>query len=132
MSNSFARKRKLTPEEMMALREQSYTYAQIAELSGVSKQTVYNLIGKTDIGKVRPITETQCVYPNLRKWMNDNHISRMELTRRIYGNIPGGRTYRRAMHFLYGKGGNVTINKPFLDKLLEVTGLTYEQLFATN
>lgn len=131
MSTTFVKKRKITPEEMQALRAQGYSYAKIADVSGISRQMVHCLIGKTDIGKVRPITEKQCVYPSLRKWMNDNHISRMELARRVYGNT-GGRNYQRVNDFITARSGIRTLHKPFLDKLLEITGLTYEQLFAKN
>lgn len=124
----YQKKRKITISEMQSLREQGYTYQKIADISGLSKQRVSQLIGKTNYGHSKPLTEEQCVYPNLRKWMNENRVCRMELTRRMYNNMHG-RAYQHVSIFLKG----VTyIHKPFLDKLLKITGMTYEELFAEN
>ena len=121
---------KLSREEMQELRNNGYTYIQIAEIGGVSKQRVFQLIGKTSARFVKPITEANCIYPNLRNWMNNNHISRMELVRQMYGEVLP-QAYGRVRAFLNGDV-HMHINKYMLDRILKVTGLTYEQLFADN
>lgn len=124
------KKCKLTIREMKTLRDEGYNYEKIADASGVSRQRVFQLIGGTRHKTPKPLTETECVYPNLRKYLNENKISRMSLTRQMYGEVTS-RQYNRLNKFLNGTT-YVYINKHMLDRILSVTGLTYEQLFANN
>lgn len=124
------KKCKLTIREMKAMRDEGYSYAKIADACGVSKQRVFQLIGGIHHKTPRLLTETECVYPNLRKYMNENKISRMSLARQIYGEVTS-RHYERLNKFLNGTT-YVYINKHMLDRILSITGLTYEQLFANN
>ena len=112
------------------MRDEGYSYAKIADACGVSKQRVFQLIGGIHHKTPKLLTETECVYPNLRKYMNENKISRMSLARQIYGEVTS-RHYERLNKFLNGTT-YVYINKHMLDRILSITGLTYEQLFANN
>lgn len=70
-------------------RAQGMTYEQISKKYGVSRQRIHQIIGgDTDRVKnyFRTLTEKDCIYPNLRKWMNDNKVSKVELSRRIFKN----------------------------------------------
>lgn len=108
-----------------AEREKGLTYRQIAEKHGVSFQTVAQACGKSDASKFRAFTESDCVYPNLRKWLNDNKVSRYEFIRRV------GLCADSATSCTFGKyfRGKHYPNKQTIDKMLRVTGLTYEELF---
>lgn len=126
----FFPKCKLSRTEMQTMRDEGYNYAQIAEAAGVTRQRIFQLIGGEQKNRTpKPLTETECVYPKLRKWMNDNHVSRTELTRRLHNGVGNPRAYERLNCFLNGTTRQI-IRKPFIDSILEVTGLTYEQLFA--
>ena len=115
-------------ELMRADRAQGMTYKQISEKYGISKQRVQQIVGGgTDRVKAcfRGITEKDCIYPNLRKWMNDNKVSKAELCRRLFGNSHP-QLQDRARAWLNGRNHPSKLN---IDRLIEVTGLTYEELF---
>lgn len=115
--------------EMIEMRENGYTYHEIGKAFGISRQRVQTLIGGQMKSHFRRTTPEDCIYPNLRKWMNDNRITRAELCRRLYGDThPNNRA--KCCEFL--KGINQRASKRTIDKYLSVTGLTYEELFATE
>ena len=113
-------------KDMRKLRESGVTYAEIANKYGISKQRVYQLIGGKDEKLFKPITTERCVYGGLRKWMNDNKVCVSELTRKIYGNYAPN-SYERVKERLNGK---CQFTKTYIDKILEITGLTYEEAFG--
>lgn len=108
-----------------AEREKGLTYRQIAEKHGVSFQTVAQACSKSDASKFRAFTESDCVYPNLRKWLNDNKVSRCEFIKRV------GLCANNSASTIFGNyfRGKHYPNKQTIDKMLRVTGLTYEELF---
>lgn len=113
-------------EEMVRMRQNGATYAEIAKRFGVSKQRVSMILGQADGAKFKPFTPERCVYPILRKWPNDNKVSVAELTRRMYGNASANNhKYVRVIL----RGCSKDIRKPTIDKLIKATGLKYEQLF---
>ena len=106
-----------------AAREAGETYDAIAKRFGVSRQAVwYSLNGKRK--PWQDITLAECIYPNLRGWMNDNRVSVPELAKRVTGDRDG----RASVHKWIA--GYTNPNKKNIDKLLSVTGLTYEEMFA--
>ena len=111
-------------EWMLSLRECGLTYKEIGEVTGTSKQRVFQLIGKIDKAKFKPITEEQCIYDGLRDWMNKNRISRRELARMMWGAFMSS-CYDRLKRWL--KGTEMTMY--IINKILTATGLTYEQAF---
>ena len=106
-------------------RESGKSVAEIAKMYGVSYQTVAQVTAKRNIGYFKHYTEKNCVYPHLRKWLNDNKVTRHEFMRRM-GMITSGTNATRITH--YFKGRNYP-TKETIDKFLQVTGLTYEELF---
>ena len=120
-------KRTLTIKEMKALREQGYTYDQIARISGVSKARVFSLVGKGNPIYIRALTEKECIYPALRQWMTANQISRMELTRQMQNGVAVPYFSTRLSRILRGEQEP---RKTEIDKLLSITQMTYEQLFT--
>lgn len=97
---------------------------EIAEKYGVSHQAVSNATAKRN-GYFKHYTEENCVYPNLRKWLNDNRVTRSEFVRRM-GLPPHPNSNTRISAYFAGKNHP---SKKIIDKLLEVTGMTYEELF---
>ncbi len=110
----------------LAARESGMSYREIAEMFGVSFQRVAQVCGKYNPHRFQFITETGCIYPNWRKWMNDNKVSRYELVRRM-GLITSQTEFVNRMSD-YMRGVSEP-KKWFIDKLLEATGMTYEVLF---
>ena len=107
-------------------REAGMTYSEIARKHGVSEQYAAQVCGKSCPGRFHVIKKESCIYPNLRKWMNENRCSRYELVRRMgYEALPGNSA--RLSEYM---AGNNQPRKPYIDKLLKATGMTYEVLFA--
>ena len=114
-------------KQMQMLRDQGLKHKEIAEKFGCSRQYVAMVCSKCDPAYFIPIGE-ECVYPNLRKWMNENKVSRKEFLRRM-GLTPHNTNYDRFNSYITGKNH---ARKPYIDKMLEVTGFTYEELFHTE
>ena len=63
--------------------------SEIAAKYGVSYQAVAQGCARCDPSRFKPYTAEEVVYTNLRKWLNDNNVSRKEFVRRL-GVIPYG------------------------------------------
>lgn len=111
-------------EWMLSLRECGLTYKEIGEVTGTSKQRVFQLIGKIDKARFKPITEELCIYDGLRNWMNENRVSRAEFTRMMWGSLHQV-NHQRLREWLKGKG----MTMYSINKILAATGLTYEEAF---
>ena len=110
----------------LADRARGMTYSEIAKKHGVTKQRVAQVCAQHNESKFRKITEDQCVYANLRQWMNSNMVCRTELLRRI-GTMPYGSSYNGFRNLLLGRGSPT---KHMIDALIRVTGMSYEEIFA--
>ena len=109
-----------------AERESGLTYKQIAEKYGVSVQCVQQACAKHSPAHYR--YNNTCIYPVLRKWMNDNKCCLAELLRRMgLTTHPGN--YDRLVRILSGRS---ELKKSDIDILLRVTGMTYEELFRED
>ncbi len=109
-------------------REAGKSVTEIAKMYGVSSQTVSQAIAKIRKGYFKHYTEESCVYPNLRKWLNDNRVTRSEFMRRM-GMPPSSVNSARISSYFRGR---VYPTKATIDKFLEVTGLTYEEFFQRD
>lgn len=112
-------------QEMLCMRNGGKNYSEIAQHFNISKQRVYQLIGNSNPSFFRHIQPTGCIYKGVRKWMNDNKVSVTEMTRRIYGNY-NPCSYSAVRNRLCGL---LDMNKKHIDKILQITGLTYEVAF---
>lgn len=113
--------------KMLELRREGWSLPAIAKNFGLSRQRVHQLIGKRDLQFFKMITEKQCVFKGLREWMNKKGVSRTELIRRIYGEHKYHPEISNRMYkYLTGRSD---MKKSFIDKILEVTGLSYEECF---
>ena len=114
-------------EKMHALRDMGLKYQDIAEMLGVSRQYVSAVCSKRNPAYFAPIDE-KCIYPNLRNWMNENKVTRKEFLFRM-GITVSGENYNRFGAYLRGENYP---RKPYIDKMLEITGMTYETMFYTE
>lgn len=109
-----------------AERESGLTYQQIADKYGVSKQVVQQACGKYTPHLYRPWTKERCIYVNLRRWLEENKITMSELLRRL-GRENLASNHAQINRYLKGKSNP---SKKSIDKFIEVTGLTYEELWV--
>lgn len=126
MRKTFNAERK---NKMLEMHEKGLSYQEIGKVFNISRQRVYMIIGGHFRVFFKPITSDECIYPNLRKWMNDNRVNRAELCRRLYDNF---QPHSLSVICNFLKGHNSYATKHFIDKCLKVTGLTYEELFETK
>ena len=112
----------------IAERDAGLTYAEIAKKHGVSLQCVAQTCARRGVGQFKPYTAEEVVYPNLRKWLNDNKVSRSEFIRRMGKALSSNTTSQLSGHFR-GKGFP---QKETIDMYIKITGLTYEQLWAKD
>lgn len=111
-------------EQILALRKQGLKHKEIAERLGISEQYSSQVCGAVYPMYATPVG-SECVYPNLREWMNENRVSRKEFLQRM-GLTVHQNNYDRLNSYMTGK---YYPRKPYIDKMLEVTGMTYETLF---
>ena len=115
-------------KQMILDREAGMTCMAIAEKHGVSYQRVQAVVGKYNPAYFQRIQESACIYPNLRRWMNDNKVGKRELLRRM-----GMEAYPRACQDLsIVMAGRKSPRKAYIDRMLQATGLTYEEMFYTE
>lgn len=62
--------------EMIAMHETGIPYKAIGEAFGISKQRVYQIIGNDSPGYFKTMAKEDCIYPNLRKWLNENRLTK--------------------------------------------------------
>lgn len=105
--------------------EKGLNYRQIAEKYGVSHQAVHCALAKHSPHLFKPLTQKQVIYPNLRRWMNENKVGKREFIRRMELSV-GGKTAQNLNDWFAGR---TYPNKKNIDLILKITGLTYEQLF---
>lgn len=111
--------------EMRELKKQGKTYQEIGNILGISRQRVHYLIGNKNEFLFKKILPNKCIYVGLRKWMNENKVCFSELTRQIYGHSnPNNQALVKKRI-----SGKTTFHKPFIDSILKITGLTYEEAF---
>lgn len=107
-------------------RNSGLTFQEIADKYGVSKQFVHQMCSESTDSLFRGWLKERCIYVNLRNWMNDNKISKKELLQRLGLEALSG-NYKRIGHYLKGE---CYPPKQMIDKFIEVTGLTYEELWV--
>ena len=110
--------------EIIQMRVDGFTLQQIADKYGCSKQCIsYKLssIAKRDNTRPKGIDEN-VIYPNLAKWMIDNRISRHVLAKEI-----GLSNLQCLTRRLYGE---LDFSMSEIKKLLEITGQSFDNLFA--
>lgn len=112
-------------QEKQALRDKGMTYQQIADHLGISYQAVANVLSKNNPRLFRFISESGCAYPNLRRWMNENKVGKRELLRRCGLAVAPGNVARLESYL----SGRVDLPKRTIDKILSVTGMSYEEVF---
>lgn len=113
-------------QRIIALRSQGMKYRDIAAQLGVYFQYVAIVCGQTNTYYFRAVSAEECIWPNLRRWMNENRICRNALLRRM-GFTTFGEHNMKLGRILKG---TQEPGKDWIDRLISATGLPYEVLFA--
>ena len=111
-----------------AERKKGRTYQDIANEYGVSRQMVYQACSPFETLRFRIIKPEDCVYVNIRNWLNSHRISRAKLLAML-GLEPMAETKYRIKVVLRGESEP---KKSLIDKLMILTGLSYEKLFERD
>jgi hypothetical protein len=109
-------------------RDKGKTYREIAEMYCITYQAVTIACAKAQDSKFRAWTKDRCIYPNLRNWLNENRVSMKEFKRRM-DNFPVGNAEGVLRAYFRGEAYP---QKKTIDKMLEVTGLTYEKFWEVD
>lgn len=112
--------------QMYKMRLEGYTLQEIANQFSVSKQRVAQILPPLKQGyrALRPDMLNKIVYPNLREWMRKNTC-----TTRMLCDMTGT-SYMSLFRGL--QNAKYELRKSTIDKILEVTGMTYEEAFALD
>jgi transcriptional regulator with XRE-family HTH domain len=112
-------------EDVRRLLLEGYTVKEIAEKLGVSKTRIYQITYSKLLRSFKEITPEMNIYPNWRKWMNENSVS-IRLHCELMGLDLNSTNYNNVHGWMRGR---CYPSKKNIDRILEATGLTYEQLF---
>ena len=105
-------------------RKLGMTYREIAAKYGVTFQSVQYACMRHEGGTFRYFQPDEVVYPNLRRWLNENLVTKAELARRL-----GMKPDKQISCWLSGK---TNPSHKTISKFIAATGMTFEQLFATE
>lgn len=100
------------------MHEKGMAYEEIADVFGVTKQRVWQLMTQPQGDGFRESTVRKIRYVGLRNWMLEHRINVSELERQCKGS--------RLHHCL---SGDCEPRKRTIDAILKVTGMTYEECF---
>lgn len=100
--------------------EKGMSYTKIAEKHGVSRQCVHQACTFEPKHKVKP---QACIFVNLRNWMNQMGISKVQLAEMSIA------CYSSLDRYLTGESD---IPKRVVDDLINLTGIPYEELFIVG
>ena len=117
--------------EMLKDRAAGMTYEQIGKKHGITRQRVGQICGQYNKYNFRVIKDDGCIYKNLRKWMNDNSMSRAELLQKIGFNSVSSNSVvmNNFRKMLLGKR---TMSEDVVGRLAVVTGMTYEAVLEVG
>lgn len=116
--------------EILEMHRNGYTYQQIADKYGITRQRAYSVVYNRMMQmKDENFAESvnKVIYPAIRKWMFENRITISGLHRIINPEVISDVDIRK---FLTEKNRKISIKT--LRKILETTGLTFEEAFPTE
>ena len=99
------------------MRLDGYTFQDIADKFGVSKQYIHSLFG----GRVSETLVNGCRYPNITGWMANNNMDVCGM-RHLLNDMD----YRGFRSRLFGK---TEFRLSEIKKILHITGMTFEKAF---
>ncbi len=107
---------------IIELRKKGLSYAKIGAAVGCSAQYAHYIAKRVNA----PTVGAECIFGGLKRWLDKNGVKICKLCTLLYGAACGDRIrwLRRKLE------GRTMWNKKEIDRILEITGLTYEEAFA--
>ena len=109
-------------------RKKGRTYQDIADGYGVSRQMVAQACSPFETLRFRVVKPEDCVYVNIRNFLNKKRMSRKTLVYAL-GLEPCTNNYYSINAVLRGQSDP---RKSLIDKLMILTGFSYQQLFERD
>lgn len=109
--------------EACSMRFDGVSLQEIADHFGVSKGRIHQITPRISTRSVRSYYNETFIYPNISRWMRENRISANNFSKMI------GVSQMTVSNNLRGK---TPPSKKTIDKILEVTGMTYEEAFYVS
>ena len=105
--------------------EENMTYQEIADTMGISKEYVSQLLnGIAKRNNFHRWAWDSSPFPALTRWMNENQMTKMDLATALGYSVSSNSQY---IVYKRLREGRLSIDD--VDKLLKITGMTYEELF---
>lgn len=125
-------------EKIKEMAKEGISCAEIGRRVGCSRQAIWSMLNAagelpTKQPKKQPekssetIAKKQCVYPHIRKYMNENKICAKKLTIMIFGDDSSSFSYEYEKVRKTLRGENC--KEDVIDGILKITGMTYEEAF---
>lgn len=114
--------------EMIKMRIDGCTYQEIADKYGITRQCVQQSIANIT-GSERTIRQSsldKCIYPNIRKWMIDDNISMIKLSKICGLSETNVGVIRMKLC------GERQFRMSEIKSLLKESGKTFEYMFSTE
>lgn len=109
--------------EAYRMRLEGATLKECAEKFGVSREYIRQITPPVEIHPRRRSIYDSCIYPNIKEWMYQNEYSYYAFSKLL------GCTPASVYNVLMGKSSP---NKKLIDKILDATGMSYEEAFKTE
>lgn len=121
-------------ERMIYLHEQQgYSLQKIANMYGISRQRVHQIIGKEvkeNRTRRRNVEIENVKFKGIYEYLRDNpEVTYSAIFRKITGNDGNIKRAERFAKFLHSKGDNGKLTIGQIKRLSELTGKTFEELF---
>ena len=118
----------MTKEQILELRNQGKTYAEIGEMFGVSKQWVHQMVGEHRIRKGNYEIE-HIRYKGIYEFMRDNPTITLS-TLTLKGIGKGKNLYCKFQRAITGTNRDMHLSINQIKRLTAYTGKSFEELFA--
>lgn len=107
--------------QILRMREEGHTYEEIGKVLGLSKQRCHQIVHYDRRGGdgFKPKSIMKIPYVGLRNWMMENRVTVSELSKRV------------GVSWL-ATDGKKGIGTVIVERILEETGLTFEECFARD
>lgn len=109
--------------EAYRMRLEGATLRECAEKFGVSREYIRQITPPVETHPRRRRAYDSCIYPNIKEWMYQNRYSYYAFSK-ILDCSPAS-----VYNVLMGKSSP---NKKLIDKILDATGMSYEEAFKTE
>ena len=118
-------------DAMIELRRNDYTYQEIANIFGISRQRVHQIINKKEISNTPHRAEilSKIVYEGIyQMFANDGRMTFRKLARIASNEGSNTIDIAKALQRL-SYGENTKISIKYINNILKYTNLTYEEMF---